>query len=96
MIEMPNCTRLTTRAVPRETTQREAIGLAALQLLTPVLSTQMLWGGGDEIAINRQIINRAMAPSAPMSTWPMEPIRAQAAAAEANERPEPFPYTVRS
>jgi hypothetical protein len=38
-----------------------------------------------------------MAPSAPIATQPMEPIDAQAEELEeAAQRPEPFPYTIRS
>ena|SRR5215467_3358247 len=44
---------------------------ACVSRLVSVGVQQMLWG-------DRQIVNRAMAPSAPMSTLPMESIDAQA------------------
>jgi len=47
--------------------------------------------------VHRQIINEAMAPSALDMNPAMEPFDAQAEEAkEAAQRPEPFPYTVRS
>src|SRR5262245_40392195 len=75
-----------------------ALGRHLRQCSNPrqVSGGKMLWGERRWHRVHRQIIKQAMAPSAPIATQPMEPIDAQAEEAEAAQRPEPFPYTVRS